>query len=538
MWRRSISIALLILLVVAAGACATPTSIPAPTWPSAPTPATGGSAELRLAGGDYDPPTLDPALANDSSSTFVIRQLFGGLVALDNNLDVVPDIAERWDISADGRVYTFTLRAGVQFHDGRPVEAEDLRYSLERACDPSLADALPCGTYLNDIVGVREKLAGQAETIAGIRVIGDRTLVITIDAPRAYFLAKLTYNTAYVVDRNNVEQGDDWTEQPNGTGPFRLAEWEHNQRLVLARNERYHRDPPHLQKVTILMGAAGSDPLYLYEQDEIDYTEVGTGVVARLEYDGSPLASELRVSPQLSLYYIGLNSQMPPLDDPKVRQALTMAVDRAKIARVTYEGRLVQAQGILPPGIPGYDDTLAGLPYDREKARQLLAESRYGGPQGMPRIILYTSGDGLGELLQEVWREELGVEVELRQTEWADFLQGLDARRYPAFVLTWIADYPDPQNFIEVLFGSNNPTNHTAYSNPEVDRLLHEAAVEQDHDRRMELYRQAERLLVADAPVIPIAHGIDYTLTKPYVRGLEVTPMGLLDLSTIYIEGK
>lgn len=533
MKRRAILTSLFLLLILLAGACLAPTEGPSPTRPPA-----EASGELRLTGGSYDPPTLDPALANDASSTFVIRQLFSGLVTLDASLEVVPDLAEDWSISTDGLVYTFNLRNDAVFHDGRPVTATDFVYSIERACDPALGEALPCGTYLNDIAGVPQKLAGQADTISGLHVVDDHTLAITIDAPKAYFLSKLTYNTAYVVDRNNIEEGRNWTDDPNGTGPFRLAEWEHDELLVLERNEQYYRDPPRLERVVILLGAAASDPLYLYEQDEIDYTEVGTSVVARLEYDGSPLAGELQVLPELSLYYVGLNTQMPPLDDPQVRQALTMAVNREKVARVTFEGRLVQAQGILPPGMPGYDETLAGLSYDPEGARQLLAASRYGGPEGMPRIVLYTSGGGLGELLQAVWEEELGVQVELRQVQWSDFLAGLDARQYPAFVLSWIADYPDPQNFLQVLFGSGSPNNYVDYSNPEVDRLLDEAAIEQDPDRRMALYREAERLIVADAPVIPITHGVNYALTKPYVRGLDVTPMGLLDLAKIFFEGQ
>lgn len=536
MKRFPLSVIVLILLIGTVVSCLPPTMAPSTADPDEQAP--GGQGVLVLAGGDRDPPTLDPALANDSSSTFVIRQLFGGLVTLDQDLQVIPDLASDWQISADGRVYTFTLHPEARFHDGRPVVAADVVYSLERACDPALGSNLPCGTYLIDIVGAAERLAGQTDQIAGLQAPDDRTVVITIDAPKAHFLSKLTYNTAYVVDRENVERGDDWTEQPNGSGPFRLKEWRHDQRIVLARNEHYYRGPPKVDQVDILLGAEASRPLVLYEQGEIDFTEVGTSVVARLEYEGSPLAEQLRVTPELSLSYVGFNTQMPPFDDPKVRQALTLVVDREKIARVTYEGRLARARGILPPGMPGYDEALEGLAHDPERARQLLAESRYGGVDGLPRITLYTSGGGTAALLQEIYRLELGLEIELRQIEWADFLVGLDERRYPMFVLSWIADYPDPQNFLEVLFYSQSPSNHTAYANGEVDRLLEEAALEQDPDRRIVLYREIERRIVADAPVIPLTHGVSYSLTKPSVRGLKVTPMGLLDLSTVSFQGE
>ena len=537
-----VALALLSLLLASLASCdlspTTPTAGPSTSLSqtAAPTTAVAAGGTLILTLGDFDPPTLDPALANDGTSTFVIRQIFSGLVALDEDLEVVPDIAEGWTVSPDGLVYTFTLRPAVCFHDGRPVTAEDFVYSLERACDPALDVALPCGTYLNDIVGVPEMLAGQADHVTGLRAVDERTLVVTIDAPKPYFLAKLAYNTAYVVDRENVARGHDWTEEPNGTGPFRLVQWRHDRQIVLVRSERYYRGVPALDEVEMLMGAGASNPLLLYEQGDIGFTEVGTSVVARLEYDGSPLAGELQVVAELSLSYVGFNTQIPPFDDPKVRRALTMAVDRAKIARVTYEGRLVQAQGILPPGMPGYGETPVGLPYDPEGARNLLAESRYGGPGGMPRITFYTSGGGLAPLLQEVWREELGLEVELRQVHWADFLVGLDERRYPIFTLSWIADYPDPQNFLEVLFHSGSPNNYAVYVDAEVDRLLERAAVAQDPAERMELYREAERVIIADAPVIPITHGVSYSLTKPYVKGLRVTPMGVMDLSTVSIE--
>ncbi|MGB9724653.1 MAG: peptide ABC transporter substrate-binding protein [Chloroflexia bacterium] len=525
---------LVLFLLVILASCLRPPETASPA--ASPSPAGQEEQVLVLTLSAYDPPTLDPALCTDATSSFVIRQIYSGLVALDENLEVVPDLATGWSISADGRVYTFTLHPEARFQDGRPITSADFLYSFERACDPALGENLPCATYLNDIVGVEEKLAGRADRIAGLKAPDERTLVITIQAPRSYFLSKLTYNTAYVLDRNNVEQGRLWTEHPNGSGPFRLAEWQHNRRMVLARNEHYYRRPPRLEQVILLMGADARNPLLLYEQGRIDFTEVGTSSVARLEYEGSPLAGELRVNPELSLAYIGFNTQMPPFDDPKVRRALTMAVDRAKIARVTYEGRLVQAQGILPPGMPGYDETLEGLPYDPEQARALLAESRYAGK--MPRLTFYTTGGGDAVLLQEVWREELGLEVELRQVVWADFLQGLDERRYPIFALGWIADYPDPQDFLEVLFRTGSPSNHTGYSNPEVDRLLEQAAAERDEEKRLALYRQAERLIVADAPIIPLTHGVTYSLTKPYVRGLQVTPMGILDLSTVWIEGR
>ncbi len=198
-----------------------------------------------------DPPTLDPHLTTDNISGGLVNEVFGGLVTLDLDLNVVPDLAESWDISPDGRVYTFHLRPDAKFHDGKPVTARDVRWSLERVADPTTQSPV-VDQYLGDIVGVKEKLASSAATISGVRVIDDHTLEITIDAAKAYFLAKLTYPTAFVLDQANVEgDGDQWLRRPNGTGPFQLAQYDVGETLRLTRNEYYHLGPPNLDEVEL-----------------------------------------------------------------------------------------------------------------------------------------------------------------------------------------------------------------------------------------------------------------------------------------------
>ncbi len=493
--------------------------------------------ELILPGGGDDPPTLDPALANDSAGTFILRQVMAGLVRLDENLQVVPDLAERWEVSEDGRTYTFYLRPGLTFHSGRPLTAEDVRYSLERATDPSLgpAYALPAGTYLGDIVGVPEKLAGKADSIAGIRVLDERTIQITIDAPKSYFLAKLTYNTGYVVNREVVEKyGDRWTEHLDGAGPFRLVRWDHRKEIVLEPFEGYYAGPSRLQRIRILLGARAANALVQYEEGRIHWTDVPFSALPRIEDPSDPIHGDLRIVPELSLSYVGFNVAEPPFDDPQVRKALVLAVDRYKLAHVMMEDRVSAARGVLPPGMPGYNPNLKGLPYDPEAAREALARSRYAGK--VPRIRLYSSGGAVAPALKEIWEETLGVEVELRRQDWPEFLQGLDERRYPAFVLSWIADYPHPQNFLEVLFGGGSPNNYTRFQDDRYDALLRQAALTTDPEEAYALYQKAEAYLVEEAvPVLPLFHGVRYIVVRPEVRGLTVTPMGILDLWPVFL---
>lgn len=476
------------------------------------------------------PETMDPALAGDLDSAQFVTKVFGGLVSLDEDLEVQPDLAEAWELSADGRTYTFHLRRDARFHDGRPITAEDVRYSLERACDPALGSRL-AGAYLGDIVGVQERLQGRADTIAGVEVLDEHTLRITIDAPKSYFLSKLTYSTAFVVDREQVERDPNWLKHPNGSGPFRLAEWTED-RIVLEPSPYYPGLRTGVERVVFYTAPQGV-PVTMYENGELDAAPVGGDQLERVLDPTNPLHQELQVVPLLDTFYVGLNLRTPPFDDLKVRRAFAMALNREGIVKVLLRGRAEVARGILPPGMPGYNPDLEGIPYDPERARKLLAQSRYGGPEGLPAITLTVGGSGsMGETLAEMWAENLGVDVQVEvpvgglSTEW-------QSGRLQMVLLGWIADYPDPENFLDILFHSQSPQNHTGYHNPEVDRLLEEARAEPVPEKRYALYREAEERIVADVPWIPLYHDTAHLLVKPYVEGLRMTPQGFYDLRQV-----
>jgi len=498
---------------------------------SAPRPSSGSTADLRLVA--LPPETMDPALVGDLDSARYVYNVFSGLVSLDEELQVRPELAEAWEVSPDGLVYTFHLRHDAQFHDGRPVTAEDVRYSLERACDPATRSRV-AGAYLADIVGVKEKLAGQAETIRGVEVLDDYTIRLTIDAPKSYFLSKFTHSTAFVVDREQVESDPEWLRHPNGTGPYRLVEWTDDQ-IVLEPNPHYYGDRPGVRRVVCHTSVSGS-PMTMYETGELDVVPVSSDQIERVMDPANPLNRELRVVPLLDTFYVGLNVREPPFDDPKVRRAFAMGLNRKAIVSVLLKGRAEEARGILPPGMPGYNPDLEGIPYDPEQASVLLAESRYGGPEGLPPITLSVGGSGqLGEALAEMWGDSLGANVDVEVpmggigTEWNE-------GRLQMVVLGWIADYPDPENFLDLLFHSQSPQNSTGYSNPKVDELLEAARAEQDQEKRFALYREAEKLIVQDAPWIPLYHTESHLLVKPYVKDLVMTPQGLYDLRRVRVE--
>ena len=489
-----------------------------------------------------DPPTLDPHMTTDTIAAGIVVEVFGGLVTINTDLQLELDLAQSVDVSDDGKVYTFKLRPNAKFQDGKPVTAQDFKWSIERAANPETGSPV-ADTYLNDIIGVQAVLDGETTDVSGIKAIDAQTLQITIDAPKAYFLAKLSYPTAFVVDRENVEVGGrNWTDSPNGTGPFMLKEYRVGERIVLERNEFYHRTPAYVDSV--VMNLAGGQSMAMYENDEIDFTGVSLFDLDRIQDPTEPLNKELVVAqPDFSVSYIGFNTNMNPFDDSKFRQALNHAIDKELIAREVFSDLIVPAYGILPPGFPGFNPSLRGLEYDPELAVQLLSESRYADPASRERIVITVPGTGgtFGldlEVILDMWKQILDVEVEIQQVEWATYLQDLNKSKFQAFAgLGWEADYPDPQDFLDILFHSESEINHGAYNNPELDVVLERARTEQDIQQRINLYHEAERMIVQDAAWVPLWYtGEQYVLVKPHVKGYKVTPMIISKLREIYLE--
>ncbi len=501
----------------------------------APTPTT---QEQVLNLSDIDPLTLDPAISGEMTSHNYIMQLFSGLVRLDDNLEPVPDIAESQQVSDDGKTYTFYLRRDVRFHDGREVKAEDFKYAWERASDPETGSQT-AATYLGDIVGVKEMLAGKAKEISGVRVIDDYTLQVTIDAPKSYFLSKLTYPTSFVVDRANVESGREWWRQPNGTGPFKLQQWAENSLLILEKNELYYGEMAKVDFVAFHLWAGV--PMNLYETGEIDVTGVSLSYIDKVTDKTGPFYRELAVIPELSFSYIGFNTTKPPFDEANIRRAFSQAIDKDKLVSLVFKDMMQSADGILPPGMPGYNEGLSGLDFNIAEARELIAASSYGDIAKLPPITITTIGwgglisRGLEAIIHE-WQQNLGVEVQVRQLEPERFLYHLRQEKDEMFYMGWVADYPHPQNFLEVLFHSDTDNNYGEYSNPEVDALLEKAALEQDKQLSLALYQQAEQKLVEDAAALPLWFGRNYILVKPYMRGYNLNPLGLAMLNKVSIE--
>ena len=479
-----------------------------------------GSGVLRLSA--VDPTTLDPALVGDTGSAEFVAEIFNGLVTISPEMTIELDLAQSLEVSPDGTVYTFTLRDDILFHNGRRVTAEDVKWSIERAASRELSSPLATA-YLGDIVGVRERFFGLSEDIEGVEVLDERTIRFTIDAPKPYFLAKLTYPTAYVVDREQIEANPrGWTQRPNGTGPYRLREWRVGERIVLQANTRFHLGAPSIE--TVVYELSGGSTLTRFENDELDVASISQNDVDRARDPNSSLNALYQTFTQMSVSYLALNTNVPPFDDVNVRRALAFSMNRKLIVETTFDNMWLAATGLIPPGAPGFTIEDKAFPYDPEEARRLLAESKYGSAENLPEIVITQQGGGASasfdfQAFIEEWRTELGIQARIQQLDFASFLAEQNQGRLQAADGAWSLDYPDPESILDLKFHSESALNDIAYSNPQVDSLLERARVEQDPVLRIELYQQAEKLIIDDAVWIPLYFPVVHVVVNADVVG-------------------
>jgi oligopeptide transport system substrate-binding protein len=523
-----IALAVVLVFVVGGGSGGGSASSASSNTPSSSadngTPAPAGAGELRLRG--TDPLVLDPALAQDADSAVYIVEIFSGLVRLDKDLKLQPDLAQTWDTSPDGKTYTFHLNPKATFQDGRPVTTADVKYSWERALSPDTG-SVTAENFLGDIVGAKDVSRGRATEISGLKIIDDLTLSVTLDASKPYFLYKLTYPTSFIVSQTQIKANPKrWTQLPIGTGPYKLTKWKLGDQLVLTAYDNYYLGAPSLKTVTYDL--SGGSALVDYEQGNIDVTGVGLDDLGRAQDPSDPLNKEFVQAPSQSIDYIGFNTNQAPFDDPKVRQAFALAVDRQKIDEVVLKKAAPVANGILMPGVPGYTPDDKTYPYNPDQAKKLLSESKYAN--NMPTITLAESGAGASandftQAMVQNWKDVLGVDVKIQQAESATFFGDLDANRYQMFEIGWIMDYPDPEDVLDILFYSSSRQNSTQYNNPAVDAQLLAARTEQDTEKRLAMYQDVEKTVLQDAAWIPLFYGQTNALVKPYVKNFEFSPL-------------
>jgi ABC-type oligopeptide transport system substrate-binding subunit len=518
------------------------TSAPAATDTAAateaPAAATGGVLRWSLEGIN-ELPALDPPLAGASQSVGVISLVFEGLVRLDSDLNVAPAGAESWDIKDGGKTFIFHIRKDLKFANGDPLTADDFAYSLNRAFGPDFANG-NAGYYLSNIVGSSDVTQGKAKTVTGVKVIDPQTLEIDLQTPSVYFLYQLTFPASFVVSKKAVEADPaKWTDTAFGTGPFMVKEWKHNQSITLVPNPNYWLGKPQVQEIDLPFIQDPATALKLYQTGELDI--MGTYNFPTDQISAVSSSPEFKQVNQFFVAYIGFNNAKPPFNDMRVRQAFAKAVDKATLINKVLEAAVVQADTIIPPGMPGYSQSAGAIQaFNAAEAQKLLAAAGFEGGKGFPKVALSINNQDpnfakIAAALQQMWKENLGVDVEINTEELAKFNDDLTATANkpddPAalsfYISVWGADYPDPQNFVSQQLRTGVGNNNGHYSNTEFDKLVDQADVETDQAKRLGLYKQAEEIALTEVGWLPLYYGKANLLIRATVNGLEVTPQGL-----------
>jgi len=485
-----------------------------------------GYAYLRL---ESNPTTLDPALIKDVNGGSIAAKIFNGLVRLGEGLEIVPDIADSWEVARDGRSYRFRLKKGVTFSSGREVKTYDFRYSFERVLDPETKS--PNTWVFDKIRGAREFMEGRTEHVRGIRIIDDYDFVIELDEPFSPFLGLLTMPPASVIPVEEVlHWGPDFSSHPVGTGPFVLSEWLPNRHLKLQKRDNYFDGSARVAGIVYRIIPEELTAVAEFELGNLDVMTVPDSEYSR--YRSSERWSTLILCVSgLNTYYLGMNCQRPPFNDPGLRRAVHQAIDRRRILETFLEGRGRLAAGPVP-------DLLRKWPapepyaYDPEASRRYIKENGLGGLQ----VSFFISSElrfveDMAEIIQSYLRQA-GLEVKIKRLEWSAFKEAVASGEADLFWLSWWADYPDPENFMFPLFHSSNhgtAGNRARYSNSEADALLEKAQLAVSEKARDGLYEEAERIVVREAPWVFFWHRTDCTVRQPWVRHYDMYPIYSMD---------
>lgn len=494
---------------------------------------------MRIAGPAQGLATLDPARVMDLETILVARQVSRGLVGYDADLMPVPELAASMDVSEDGQSYTFVLREDARFHDGRAIEAEDVRYSFMRALRPGVAGdgtaAMPGLTYLMDILGADEVVSGAAQDLPGVEIVDGRTVRISLVAPSSTFPMKLAAMPAAIVDRHQDMRSPDWWMEINGSGPYRVDGYDDEGNLQLVAVDSWLGAPVPVSEVTFLLGMNAAQPVNLFQGGKVDLVADVPPALVSLVSDPATGMQDFVVHEEarFALAYIAFGNSNPPLDDPHIRKALQLVFPANQFAEVSFDGRVRNAEGVIPPGMLGRDWPAEMPVIDTDAAIAEIAASGYGSADAVPPIQIYASDIAPVEALRDVAAAELGLAIEAVQVGWSDFLDGLGAGAFDAYSVYWGVDYPDPEALLVVLFGSDSPDNYAGYRNEAFDDALAQARAEPDQATRERWYDEAQQILIDDAAVIPLYVPMLYVLARHGMTRVPITPMGVMGLEAL-----
>ncbi|MBA3562455.1 MAG: peptide ABC transporter substrate-binding protein [Gammaproteobacteria bacterium] len=480
-------------------------------------------------GNGNEPESLDPHASRTDSAATILRDLFEGLVTFDAAGALAPGVAESWKVSPDGMTYRFTLRPDARWSNGTPVTPQEFAYSFRRLVDP--ATAAQYAQMLEPIVNARRIISGDLPPgELGVEARDDRTLIVRLESPTPYLLGIFTHPSTFPVHPPNLEaHGRDFARPGKliSNGAFRLTGWVVGSHVTAERNPHYRDNGSNaIDEVQFHHIVEQASEFKRYRAGELDFTY--TVPPGQFDWIEENLGNQLHISPALNVYFYGFNLTRPPFEDElALRKALSMAVDREQITGKILGRGEIPAFGWVPPGIHDYEpQSFAYADWDRERrleeARRLYAEAGYSEENPARFELRYNTGsdhERIAVAIQSMWKEALGAEATLVNEEFRVLIQNMREKKVTEmFRSSWIGDYDDAYTFAQVL-GSRFGLNMTGYHDPAYDRLLAEAATETDLARRREILEEAERVMLADHPVMPIYFYVNKSLVKPRVRG-------------------
>ena len=489
-----------------------------------------------------EPRTLDPAKVTSSYEVQVVQQIFDGLVQFDAELNVTPAIAYAWEASQNGLVWTFHLRQGVQFHHGRDVVADDFVYSFTRLLAPDVPSTAK--SILARVKGAQAYMSGAAPHVDGLQALDDYTLQIALSQPYAPLVRALGMSMFKVTPKEEVERlGEAFGRSPVGAGAFRFVAWKPGESITLEANESYFKKRPYLDQILfrIFHKAPIKEIFDEFAANRLEDTSVLPDQRAQLIHD--PRYQYVH-RPTFQTLFLWFDYREGPWRDVRVRRAIDLAIDRSYFLHTLRNQAFTEADSLIPPGMFAYNPQLPKRAYDVDTAKQLLAEAGYPGGRGIPPLELwsgvesYVAVDDHKAIKQ--FLAAIGIEAQLRTAPtWKAYLNEVLGKRPGSLMrLAWFPEMPDPDNVLYALFHSQSQFNRGGYRNADVDRLLEQARDEPDDAKRVDLYREAEKLIMADVPIINLLHYPFERLLHKYVRGVKASSLGItyIPMRTIWLD--
>jgi oligopeptide transport system substrate-binding protein len=522
----------------AAGATTKPAATAAATEAAAkpttqPAAQPSGPQEVTVNALQGEPDNLDPNRSSFATEAAVIRQIFEPLLIFDKDLKPAPGAASSFDVSPDGKTYTFHLKQGAKWSDGQPVTAKDFVYSYKRILDPNIAAEY--ASFFSDagIVGAADYNSGKGSADnVGVKAVDDNTLQVQLENPSGYFPNLAALWVVPPLRQDIIEKaGDAWAQDPStyiGNGPFKMSEWVHQDHITLVPNPNYTGTASKLQKVTFLMVTNGEADYAAYRNNERDWTLVPDADVQAVRGD-SELSKQAVEYTELTTFWLIMNNAKKPLDNLSVRKALSKAIDRQAMIRDVGAGVGKPATSMIPPGMPGYQADLGkDIDFDANGAKQLLAQAGFSDPSQFPqlrfRFATTSANQARAEFIQAQLKQNLGITIVLDSMESKAYQAAYKDKDYELAFGGWGADYPDPQDWMGSLFGCKASNNKYNYCNQQFDQASDKGDTGTDLNQRLQAYAEAQKILMDDLPVAPLFYRGRMVLVKPYVQNMVITP--------------